>query len=141
MLHLTLVYDMICRVIKMKNSKTAWGIILSLTGGITYGIAIPIIMGQNIGTCVTAVISSIGVSRNAKKVAVVHLSFNIIGTLICLIPFYFGNMIFKWAFVEEEITPFMIAVCHSIFNILTTFSFVLFANKIEYVYFCRQYNT
>ena len=60
---------------------------LSMTGGVTYGMALPIIMGQNIGTCVTAVLSSIGVNRNAKKVAVVHLSFNLIGTTICLIPF------------------------------------------------------
>ena len=93
---------------------------LSLSGGITYGIAIPIIMGQNIGTCVTALISSIGVNRNAKKVAVVHLSFNIIGTLICFIPFCIGNMVFEWAFVDKEITPLMIAIIHTIFNVITT---------------------
>lgn len=104
---------------------------LSLTGGITYGIALPIIMGQNIGTCVTAVISSIGVSRNAKKVAVVHLSFNIIGTLICLIPFYFGNLIFDWAFVDEQITPFMIAIVHTVFNVVTTFILLPFAKQLE----------
>ena len=104
---------------------------LSLTGGITYGIAIPIIMGQNIGTCVTAVISSIGVSRNAKKVAVVHLSFNILGTVICLVPFALGSMIFKWAFVDQEITPFMIAICHSIFNVLTTFILLPFSKQLE----------
>lgn len=106
---------------------------LSLTGGITYGIAIPIIMGQNIGTCVTAVISSIGVSRNAKKVAVVHLSFNIIGTLICLIPFCIGNAIFDWAFVDMEITPFMIAIVHSIFNIITTAILLPFAPQLEWL--------
>ncbi len=106
---------------------------LSLTGGITYGIAIPIIMGQNIGTCVTAVISSIGVSRNAKKVAVVHLSFNIIGTLICLIPFCIGNAIFNWAFVDMEITPFMIAIVHSIFNVVTTAILLPFAPQLEWL--------
>lgn len=106
---------------------------LSLTGGITYGIAIPIIMGQNIGTCVTALISSIGVSRNAKKVAVVHLSFNIFGTLICLIPFCMGNAIFNWAFVDVEITPFMIAVVHSIFNIITTAILLPFAPLLEWL--------
>lgn len=106
---------------------------LSMTGGITYGIAIPIIMGQNIGTCVTALISSIGVSRNAKKVAVVHLSFNIFGTLICLIPFCIGNMIFKWAFVETPITPFMIAVVHSIFNVVTTAILLPFAKQLEWL--------
>ena len=104
---------------------------LSLTGGITYGIAMPIIMGQNIGTCVTAVISSIGVSRNAKKVAVVHLSFNIIGTVICLIPFYIGNLIFKWAFVEEDITPFMIAIFHTVFNVVTTIILLPFSKQLE----------
>ncbi len=104
---------------------------LSMTGGITYGIAIPIIMGQNIGTCVTALISSFGVSRNAKKVAVVHFSFNIFGTLICLIPFCVGNMIFKWAFVEEATTPFMIAIVHSIFNVVTTAILLPFSKLLE----------
>ena len=104
---------------------------LSLTGGVTYGMAIPIIMGQNIGTCVTAVLSSIGVSRNAKKVAVVHLSFNIIGTLICLIPFCLGDMIFGWAFTDASITPIMIAICHSIFNVTTTFILLPFVKQLE----------
>ncbi len=104
---------------------------LSLTGGITYGMAIPIIMGQNIGTCVTALISSIGVNRNAKKVAVVHLSFNIFGTLICLIPFCIGNAIFNWSFVDVEISPLMIAIVHSIFNIITTAILLPFAKKLE----------
>lgn len=106
---------------------------LSLTGGITYGMAIPIIMGQNIGTCVTAVISSIGVSRNAKKVAVVHLSFNIIGTLICLIPFCIGDAIFNWAFTDVNITPIMIAIVHSIFNVVTTMLLLPFAKQLEWI--------
>ena len=104
---------------------------LSMTGGITYGIAIPIIMGQNIGTCVTAIISSIGVSRNAKKVAVVHFTFNVLGTLICLIPFCIGNMIFRWAFVETAITPFMIAIVHTIFNVVTTAILLPFSKQLE----------
>lgn len=104
---------------------------LSLTSGITYGMAIPIIMGQNIGTCVTALISGIGVSRNAKKVAVVHLSFNIFGTLICLIPFYLLNSFFNWEFVNAEISPFMIAVIHSIFNIVTTVILLPFSKQLE----------
>lgn len=104
---------------------------LSLSGGLTYGMAIPIIMGQNIGTCVTAIISSIGVSRNAKKVAVVHLSFNIIGTLICLIPFCIGDAIFDWAFTDIDISPIMIAIVHSIFNILTTALLLPFAKYLE----------
>lgn len=106
---------------------------LSMTGGITYGIAIPIIMGQNIGTCVTALISSIGVSRNAKKVAVVHLSFNIIGSLMCLVPFSIGNMIFKWAFVDTAITPFMIAIVHSVFNVVATAILLPFSKQLEWI--------
>ncbi|MBO5036924.1 MAG: Na/Pi cotransporter family protein [Clostridia bacterium] len=103
----------------------------SMAGGVTYGMAIPIIMGQNIGTCVTALISSIGVSRNAKKVAIVHLSFNIIGTLLFLIPFYLLDFIFNWAFVDMEITPFMIAIVHSIFNVTTTFILLPFSKQLE----------
>ncbi len=104
---------------------------LSLTGGITYEMAIPIIMGQNIGTCVTAVISSIGVSRNAKKVSVVHLSFNIIGTLIGLIAYAIANYIFHVPFFTEQISPFMIAVVHSIFNIATTIILLPFVKQLE----------
>jgi len=104
---------------------------LSISGGITYGMAIPIIMGQNIGTCVTAIISSIGVNRNAKKVAVVHLSFNILGTLICLIPFCVGSALFNWAFTSWSITPVMIAVVHSIFNIITTAILLPFSKQLE----------
>lgn len=104
---------------------------LSISGGITYGIAIPIIMGQNIGTCVTAIISSIGVNKNAKKVAVVHLSFNILGTLICLIPFCVGSALFDWAFTSWSITPIMIAIVHSIFNIITTAILLPFSKQLE----------
>ena len=104
---------------------------LSITGGITYEMAIPIIMGQNIGTCVTAVLSSIGVSRNAKKVAVVHLSFNIIGTVIGLIFFAIANYGFHLPFFETTISPFMIAIVHSIFNVVTTFILVPFTKQLE----------
>lgn len=110
---------------------------ISLNGGLTYGMAIPIIMGQNIGTCVTAIISSFGVNRNAKRVAAVHILFNFIGTVICLIVFYALNAIFKFAFVTADINPVGIAFCHMLFNLITTamllpFSKVLvvLANKI-----------
>ena len=106
---------------------------LSMTGGVTYAIALPIIMGQNIGTCVTAVLSSIGVNRNAKKVAVVHLSFNIIGTAICLVPFCIANYIFDIAALKVTITPFMIAVCHSIFNVCTTLMLLPFTKQLEWI--------
>ena len=78
---------------------------LSMTGGITYGMAIPIIMGQNIGTCATAILSSIGVNKNAKRVAVLHLSFNIIGTAFFMIVYFAAHAIFAFAFVEEAIDP------------------------------------
>ncbi len=101
---------------------------LSMTGGITYGMAIPIIMGQNIGTCATAIISSIGVSRNAKRVAIIHISFNIIGTAVFMIVFYALHMVMDFAFVENKINPVGIAVCHSIFNIGTTALLLPFSN-------------
>ena len=106
---------------------------LSMTGGVTYGMALPIIMGQNIGTCVTAVLSSIGVNRNAKKVAVVHLSFNIIGTTICLIPFCIASYLMDIAALKLPITPFMIAVMHSIFNVFTTLILLPFTKQLEWI--------
>ena len=117
----------------IQSSAASVGILqaLSMTGGVTYGMALPIIMGQNIGTCVTALISSIGVSKNAKKVAAVHLSFNIIGTLICLIPFCILDAVFDFPITHEAINPFMIAVCHSIFNIVTTAVLMPFSKQLE----------
>ncbi len=117
----------------IQSSAASVGILqaLSLTGEVTYGIAIPIIMGQNIGTCVTALLSSIGVSRNAKKVAVVHLSFNIIGTVICLVPFVIVDAVFQPAIIDSAITPFAIAVCHSLFNVITTFVLLPFTKQLE----------
>lgn len=103
----------------------------AMAGGLTYGMAIPIIMGQNIGTCVTALISSIGVSKNAKKVAVVHISFNIIGTIVCLVLFYIANGIFNFAFVNQDIDTFGIALVHTIFNIATSLMLCPFCKQLE----------
>ena len=77
----------------IQSSSASVGILQALasTGAVSYGSAIPIIMGQNIGTCVTALISSIGTNKNARRTAVVHLSFNIIGTIICLAAFSLVN--------------------------------------------------
>ena len=77
-------------------------------------------MGQNIGTCVTALISSIGVNRNAKRVAVVHISFNVIGTAVCLILFYGGDMILHFTFLNQAVGAVGIAFCHTAFNVFTT---------------------
>ncbi len=101
---------------------------ISLTGQLTYGMALPIIMGQNIGTCVTALISSFGVNRNAKRVAVVHILFNLIGTIFCLVVFYGLNALIDFAFMNETINAFGIALCHFLFNIITTALLVPFAN-------------
>lgn len=117
----------------IQSSAASVGILqtAAAAAGVSYRMAIPIIMGQNIGTCVTAVISSIGVSRNAKKVAVVHLSFNIIGTLICLIPFCVLSYAFDIAALDRLITPFEVAIVHSIFNIFTTAVLFPFSKQLE----------
>ena len=95
--------------------------------------AIPIIMGQNIGTCITAIISSIGVSKNAKRVAVIHVLFNLIGTAVCLVLFYVGHALFKFPWIETTIGPLGIAISHTIFNVLTTIFLLPFSNKIVLV--------
>lgn len=106
----------------IQSSAASVGILqaLSLTGSITYGMAIPIIMGQNIGTCVTAMLSSVGTNKNARRAAVVHLSFNIIGTVVWLTLFESANAIFRFAFVSTAIDTFHIALIHSIFNLACT---------------------
>ena len=104
---------------------------LSITGGITVSMAVPVIVGQNIGTCVTALISSIGVNRNARKVAVAHISIKILGAIVCLVPFCLGNALFNWQFTSMNVTPVMIAIIHSAFNIITTMIFLPFLKQIE----------
>ena len=104
---------------------------LALGGGISYQIAIPIIMGQNIGTCVTAVISSIGVSKNAKKVSIVHIAFNLIGTTVGLLLFFGLNAVFHFAFVSAPIDAAGIALVHTVFNLFTTAILLPFTNQLE----------
>lgn len=106
----------------IQSSSASVGILqaLSTTGAITYASAIPIIMGQNIGTCVTALISSIGANKNAKRVAFVHLYFNIIGTVTLLLLFYAVNSFVHFAFVDLQANQFGIAITHSMFNLLCT---------------------
>ncbi len=119
----------------IQSSAASVGILqaLSLTGSITYGMAIPIIMGQNIGTCVTALLSSIGTNRNARRVAAVHVSFNLIGTVICLIGFYGLNAIFRFPITGMAITPLAIAGVHSIFNIVTTLILLPFSHQLVWL--------
>jgi phosphate:Na+ symporter len=117
----------------IQSSAASVGILqaLSMTGHITYGMAIPIIMGQNIGTCVTALLSSIGVNRNAKRVAVVHISFNIIGTVVWLCVFYGLNSFLNFSFISSYIDPVGIAFVHSVFNLLTTALLFPFIKQLE----------
>ena len=117
----------------IQSSSASVGMLqaLALKVDITCGAALPIIMGQNIGTCITAVISSIGVSPNAKKVAVVHLSFNIIGTSIFLMALLFGKLFFDIPYLEQVASPAKIAILHSIFNIVTTALLFPFVKQLE----------
>lgn len=117
----------------IQSSSASVGILqaLSLTGSIKYSVAIPIIMGQNIGTCVTALISSIGVNKNARKVSVVHVSFNLIGTALVLAVFYGASAVLNFDFMNLPIGPAGIAIVHSIFNVFTTIVLIWFTKQLE----------
>ena len=117
----------------IQSSAASVGILqaLAMTGSITYGMAVPIIMGQNIGTCVTALISSIGVNRNAKRVSVIHISFNVTGTVVGLILFYGGNLLFHFSFMNAAVGAVGIAFCHTIFNVFTTLLLLPFSRQLE----------
>ena len=123
----------------IQSSAASIGILqaLSMVGGITYGMAVPIIMGQNIGTCISAVLSCLsGVSTAAKRVAAVHVVFNVIGTAILLSVYMTVYSITKFALHGANISPFGIAVVHSIFNIAATmllFPFVKLLEKIAVI--------
>ena len=106
----------------IQSSSASVGILqaLSVTGAVSYGAAVPIIMGQNIGTCVTAMLSSFGATKNAKRASFVHLMFNVIGTVIWLGVFCIASAIFKPLILNESASYFGIAICHTIFNVLCT---------------------
>ena len=106
----------------IQSSSASVGILqaLSVTGVIDYRMALPIIMGQNIGTCITAMISSIGTTKNARRAALIHLYFNIIGSTVFLVLFYTANAFMKFAFLDEPANALGIAVIHSIYNIFAT---------------------
>ena len=117
----------------IQSSSASVGILqaLCLTGAVPFSAAIPIIMGQNIGTCVTAIISSIGTSKNAKRAAAVHLFFNISGTVIFMVVFYTLNTFVHFSFLNTAASPAGIAVIHSLFNIGATILLFPFANLLE----------
>ena len=119
----------------IQSSSASVGILqaLSVTGAVSYSAAIPIIMGQNIGTCVTAMLSSVGATKNAKRAAIVHLSFNIIGTVILLCVFSVVKIVLAPAFLMEGASLFGIAVCHSIFNVACTLILLPMAGFLEFL--------
>ena len=117
----------------IQSSSASVGILqaLSATGQVTYAAAIPIIMGQNIGTCITAMLSSVGTNKNAKRAAVVHLMFNIIGTIICLTLFCIVKALFAPAILGESATYVGISICHTSFNVLCTAILLPSGNLLE----------
>ena len=106
----------------IQSSSASVGILqaLSVTGGVSYAAAIPIIMGQNIGTCVTALLSSVGANKNARRAAIVHLLFNVIGVTVLLTAFCIVKAALSPALLDEPATMYGIAIVHSVFNILCT---------------------
>ena len=116
----------------IQSSSASVGILQALcaTGNVTYGLAIPIIMGQNIGTCITAIMSAIGANKNAKRAAAIHLYFNLIGTVVCMALFYIVNAFVRFDFLTDAIGPANIAIIHSIFNIFTTVLLLPFGNQL-----------
>ena len=117
----------------IQSSSASIGILQSFTatGAITFGNAVPIIMGQNIGTCVTALISSAGTSKNAKRTAVVHLFFNVMGSVICLTLFYIVRALFDLPFLNGTIDMWGIAITHTVFNIITVLALFPFCKQLE----------
>lgn len=117
----------------IQSSAASVGILqsLSLTGSITFGMALPIITGSNIGTCVTGIISCVGANKNAKRVAMVNLYFKVIGTAVVLSIFYGLNAVFHFDFVDQPISTVGIAVVHTLFNIINTILFLPFMKQLE----------
>ena len=117
----------------IQSSAASVGILqtLAATGQISYGVAIPIIMGQNIGTCVTAMLSSVGTNKNARRAAVVHLMFNVIGVVVLLTLFCIVKAIFAPAILDRPATMYGIAIAHSVFNILCTAMLLPAGNLLE----------
>ncbi len=116
----------------IQSSSASVGILqaLCLTGAVPFSSALPIIMGQNIGTCVTALLSAIGASKNAKRASLIHLYFNLIGTIVFMVGFYAINAVAPFAFLKEAATPVGIATMHSIFNITATVIWLPFSKLL-----------
>lgn len=117
----------------IQSSSASVGILqaLSVTGAFTYSSVIPIIMGQNIGTCVTAMISAVGANKGARRTAFVHLYFNLIGTVLFLTLYFAGNAIIGFSFADEVVGAAEIALIHTIFNVFTTLILLPFTKVLE----------
>jgi len=117
----------------IQSSSASVGILqaLSSTGQVTFGAAVPIIMGQNIGTCITAILSSFGTNKNAKRAAIVHLSFNVIGTIIWLSVYGIVSAVFKPVILNQTASYFGIAVAHSLFNVACTILLLPMSSLLE----------
>lgn len=118
----------------LQSSSASIGILQSIaisTGKVTYSVALPLLLGQNIGSCVTALISSVGANKPAKRVAFVHLYFNVIGTVVFLSIFYLLNAFISMPFMEESLNAVGIAVIHTGFNVLATALFMPFTKQLE----------
>ena len=117
----------------IQSSSASIGILQALTivGGISWGVAIPIILGQNLGTCISAILASIGVSTNAKRVAGIHVIYNILSVGICFPLFIILQMVFQFSFVDTDINPFGVAIFHTIYNIFTAIMLFPCAKLIE----------
>ena len=117
----------------IQSSSASVGILqaLSATGQVSYGAAVPIIMGQNIGTCITAILSSLGTTKNAKRAAIVHLSFNVVGTVVWLTVFSIISALLKPAILDAGASHFGIAVAHSAFNIACTILLLPMSSLLE----------
>ena len=117
----------------IQSSSASVGILqaLAATGAVSFGAAIPIIMGQNIGTCITALLSSVGTAKNARRAALVHLSFNVIGTVVCLSAFSVVKAVYAPALLDESATYAGIATAHSLFNVICTLLLLPMSGLLE----------
>lgn len=117
----------------IQSSSASVGILqaLAITGQVSYGAAIPIIMGQNIGTCITAILSAIGANKNAKRAAFVHLSFNVIGSAILITVYCIVRAVLAPAILDESASLVGIAICHSMFNILCVIILMPLSSLLE----------
>lgn len=117
----------------IQSSSASVGILQTLcsTGAVTVGSAVPIIMGQNIGTCVTALLSGIGATKNARRAALIHLYFNVVGTILFMVLFYTGNAIFGFDFLGDTVQASLVAVIHTAFNLSATIVLLPFSGFLE----------